>query len=303
MELQRREATGMSREEVAGQLEWSTSTIALDTNAGTVFVKGLPTDHPDHVIGHVSWRVISGGRIRTTHETSLRLMSLALSCRLRFYGWEELLVAANWWHPQFRYGDGEPGMATQHAPRDAVTNYATIRLRALRLLEYLEAVRDLREQPNRYAAMDQDRRWWADDIPVHPSCVLTATGDEFCPTVSKAQLPRPVPEDVTTHLRTGVTDSERESAFTVDIDKCLPTLERRPGSGSSYMGMWRVSGGHRHHTRGRRCGRRNSMKIYTTFACGLSVSPHTSCWCGVTAFELDRGLKTCLHLQHLTQKY
>ena len=92
--------------------------------------------------------------------------------------------------------------------------------------------------------------------------------------------PPPVREDVTTHLRTGVTDPEREPAFAADIDECLPTLWRRPGSGSSYMGMGRVRGGPRHHTRGRRCGRRNSMKICTTFACGFSVSPRTSSWCG-----------------------
>ena len=85
------------------------------------------------------------------------------------------------------------------------------------------------------------------------------------------------------------------------VDECLPTLWRRPGSGSSYMDMGSVRGGPRHHTPG--CGRRNSMKPCTTFACGFSVSPRTSSWCGVTAFELDRGLETCLHLQHLAQKY
>lgn len=80
----------------------------------------------------------------------------------------------------------------------------TIRPRAVRLLEYLEAVRGLREQPVRDVAEYQDRRWWARDIPAHPSCVLTATGDEPWLTVSKAQIPPapPVPEDVAAHLRT-----------------------------------------------------------------------------------------------------
>ena len=52
----------------------------------------------------------------------------------------------------------------------------TIRPRAVRLLEYLEAVRSLREQPVRDVAEYQDRRWWAGDIPAHPSCVLTRDG-------------------------------------------------------------------------------------------------------------------------------
>jgi very-short-patch-repair endonuclease len=88
------------------------------------------------------------------------------------------------------------------------------------LLEYLEAVRSLREQPVRDVADYQDRRWWAGDIPAHSSCVLTATGDEPWLTVSKAQIPSApsVPEDITTHLRTGVTDPEREPAFAADFD-------------------------------------------------------------------------------------
>ena len=50
--------------------------------------------------------------------------------------------------------------------------------------------------------------------------MLTATGDEPWLTVSKAQIPPapPVPEDVAAHLRTGVTDPEREPAFAADFD-------------------------------------------------------------------------------------
>lgn len=33
------------------------------------------------------------------------------------------------------------------------------------------------------------------------------------------------------------------------FDECLPTLKRRPGSRSSHMGMWRVRGRLRRHTR------------------------------------------------------
>ena len=114
-------------------------------------------------------------------------------------------MTANWWGSQFRPGDGDD---------------ETIRSRALRLLEYLEAVRGLREQPIRDVAEYQDRRWWAEDIPAHPSCVLTATGDEPWLRVSKAQVPPPppVPEDVAVHLRSGVTDPETEPAFAADFD-------------------------------------------------------------------------------------
>lgn len=96
-----------------------------------------------------------------------------------------------------------------------MTADVTVRPRAVRLLEYLEAVRGLREQPVRDVAEYQDWRWWAGDIPDHPSCVLTATGAEPWLTVSKGQVPLapPVPEDVAAHLRTGVTDPEREPAF------------------------------------------------------------------------------------------
>jgi very-short-patch-repair endonuclease len=101
-----------------------------------------------------------------------------------------------------------------------VTEDITIRPRAIRLLEYLEAVRGLREQPVRDIAEYQDRRWWAGDIPAHPSCVLTSTGDEPWLIVSKTQIPSapPVPEEVAGHLRTGITDPESEPAFATDFD-------------------------------------------------------------------------------------
>ena len=70
-----------------------------------------------------------------------------------------------------------------------LTTDVTIRSRAVRLLEYLEAVHGMREQPVRDIADYQDRCWWAGDIPTHPSCVLTATGDEPWLTVSKAPGP------------------------------------------------------------------------------------------------------------------
>jgi hypothetical protein len=97
---------------------------------------------------------------------------------------------------------------------------AIIRSRAVRLLEYLEAVRSLREQPVRDVAEYQDRRWWAWELPAHPSCVLTATSDEPWLTVSKAQIPSapPVPDDIAAYLRTGVTDPEVEPAFGPDFD-------------------------------------------------------------------------------------
>ena len=65
-------------------------------------------------------------------------------------------------------------------------NDMTIRPRAVRLLEYLEAVRGLREQPVRDVAGYQDRRWWAGDVPAHPACVLTETGPSLADGVQGA---------------------------------------------------------------------------------------------------------------------
>src|ERR1700733_11222279 len=48
----------------------------------------------------------------------------------------------------------------------------TVLPRAIRLVEYLEAVRNLREQPIRDVAEYRDGRWWAGDIPAHPACGL-----------------------------------------------------------------------------------------------------------------------------------
>jgi very-short-patch-repair endonuclease len=97
---------------------------------------------------------------------------------------------------------------------------AVIRSRAVRLLEYLEAVRGLREQPVRDVAEYQDRRWWAWELPDHPSSVLTATGDDPWLTVSKAQIPSapPIPGDIAPYLRAGASDPEVEPAFGLDFD-------------------------------------------------------------------------------------
>ena len=94
---------------------------------------------------------------------------------------------------------------------DEESERAVIRSRAVRLLEYLEAVRGLREQPVRDVAEYQDRRWWAGEHSRSPVVRAHRDGDEPWLTVSKAQIPPapPVPEDVAAHLRTGVTDPER----------------------------------------------------------------------------------------------
>ncbi len=101
-----------------------------------------------------------------------------------------------------------------------MTKDVTIQQRAVRLLEYLEAVRGLREQPVRDIAEYTDRRWWAEDIPAHSSCVLNpAVGGPWL-AVSKTRIPSAprVPKDVAAHLRTGITDPEREPAFAADFD-------------------------------------------------------------------------------------
>ena len=132
-------------------------------------------------------------------------------------------MAATGWDPRFPDGNGEFGVAAKHDRRDAAATDVTIRSRAVRLLEYLEAVHGMREQPVRDIADYQDRCWWAGDIPTHPSCVLTATGEEPWLKVSKAELPPAshVPADVAAHLRIGVTDAEREPAFAAEFDEAF----------------------------------------------------------------------------------
>ncbi|MGD0700527.1 MAG: AAA domain-containing protein [Trebonia sp.] len=122
----------------------------------------------------------------------------------------------------------------------------TIRPRAIRLVEYLEAVRGLREQPIRDIAEYRDKRWWAADIPAHPACVVTATGEEPWLRVSKASVPPPppVPPAVTPYLQTGAVDPEREPALVDDIGEIFDgeseELADLKGQLDAYVsGPWR----------------------------------------------------------------
>ncbi|MDX6418889.1 MAG: hypothetical protein QOG28_3509 [Trebonia sp.] len=104
----------------------------------------------------------------------------------------------------------------------------TVLPRAIRLVEYLEAVRNLREQPVQDVAEYRDRRWWAGDIPAHPACGVTPTGGEPWLRVSKAQVPAPpeVPALIAPYLASDVAaaaDPEREPAFAADFDELFPT--------------------------------------------------------------------------------
>jgi very-short-patch-repair endonuclease len=131
-------------------------------------------------------------------------------------------VSSNEWKLRFRHGDdGSSGAEQHHYQEDVVTNDTGIQQRVVRLLEYLEAVRGMREQPVRDVTGYQDRRWWAGDIPAHSSCMLTATGAEPWLVVSKAVIPvvPPAPEDVIPYLRTGITDPGREPALDADFDE------------------------------------------------------------------------------------
>lgn len=107
----------------------------------------------------------------------------------------------------------------------------TVRPRAIHLLEYLEAVRSLREQPVRDVADYRDKRWWAGDIPEHPACVVTPDGDEPWLRVSKARVQSPpvVPREIERYLRTGVTDPSVEPAFAADFDETFPPGTERAG--------------------------------------------------------------------------
>ena len=49
----------------------------------------------------------------------------------------------------------------------------------------------LREEQVQDVAEYRDRRWWGGDIPAHPACVVTPTGEEPWLRVSKAQVPAP----------------------------------------------------------------------------------------------------------------
>lgn len=121
-------------------------------------------------------------------------------------------MAATGWDSRFPDVDGWFGTTAQHDRRDAVTTDGTIRSRAVRRLEYLEAVHGMREQPVRDIVDYQDRCWWAGNIPADLSCVLTATGDEAWMTVSKAQVPSApsVPEDVAGTTRDGQDPHDRQ---------------------------------------------------------------------------------------------
>jgi hypothetical protein len=90
--------------------------------------------------------------------------------------------------------------------------------------EYLEAVRNLREQPIRDVAEYRDRRWWAADIPAHPACVVTSAGEEPWLRVSKAQVPAPpeVPALIAPYLASGVADPESEPAFAAGFEEAFP---------------------------------------------------------------------------------
>src|ERR1700761_148909 len=105
----------------------------------------------------------------------------------------------------------------------------TVLPRAIRLVEYLEAVRNLRELPIRDIAEYRDRRWWAGDIPAHPSCVVTTTGEEPWLRVSKASVPSAptVPPEIWPYLVTDVTNPDHEPAFAPDFDQTFtPTPEQ-----------------------------------------------------------------------------
>jgi very-short-patch-repair endonuclease len=95
----------------------------------------------------------------------------------------------------------------------------TVRPRAVHLLEYLKAVRDLKEQPVGDIADYRDDRWWAGDIPDHPACAVTSTGDGPWLRVSKAQVPTPPdsPQEIRPYLQTRVDDPWHQPVFASDF--------------------------------------------------------------------------------------
>ena len=194
--------------------------VVLDTN--TVQCSSRPAvDHPARVIGHVSWRVSSDGprygqRMRLL---VVRVSRVVLSAGVlwvgRSFSWQLIGGIRNLVmmtvRPGRRHGMTSymPRRMTRQSGRGRYGCWSTWRRSG-----------GLREQPVRDVAEYQDRRWWAGDIPAHPSCVLTATGAEPWLTVSKAQVPpgSGEPDDIAAHLRTGVTDPADEPAFGADFD-------------------------------------------------------------------------------------
>ncbi|MDY7106776.1 MAG: AAA domain-containing protein [Actinomycetota bacterium] len=75
-----------------------------------------------------------------------------------------------------------------------MTGDQTVQARTTRLLKYLQAVRALRERPVRHINGYRDMQRWIADIPDHPACVVTATGQTPWLRVEKASKPDPPPE-------------------------------------------------------------------------------------------------------------
>ncbi|HEX3960212.1 MAG TPA: AAA domain-containing protein, partial [Trebonia sp.] len=127
----------------------------------------------------------------------------------------------------------------------------TVRPRAVHLLEYLAAVRSIREQPVRDVAQYQDKRWWAADIPEHPACVVTATGEGPWLRVAKASVPAMpvVPADIAPYLVTDAADPRQEPAFSPDfaerfIARRVPPVVAKVGAERSGLGDEEVTGDH-----------------------------------------------------------
>ena len=108
-----------------------------------------------------------------------------------------------------------------------------LRSRTIRLLEYLQAVRSLREQPVRDIAEYQERRWWAGDVPAHRACAITKDGGEPWLTVSKATIPAPpqISADVEPYLAVAVNDPQREPSLVPDLDD---QLRGEPGEAERF---------------------------------------------------------------------
>ena len=100
-----------------------------------------------------------------------------------------------------------PDIGLRQGPSPARTGPMTgesqkvVQSRVLRLLEYLAAVRALREQPIRDIVEYRDRSWWTADLPAHGACTLTTDGAEPWLEGLKAtvQPAPPVPRDVAPH--------------------------------------------------------------------------------------------------------
>jgi very-short-patch-repair endonuclease len=116
-----------------------------------------------------------------------------------------------------------------------------LRQRAVRLFEYLHAVRALREQPVRQLDSYADRCWWRADIPDHPAVRVATDTEEGWMVVGKASLPAPppVPHDLIGLLdRERADDPTREPRLASNVDDRVGDEQEATAQANQVLETW-----------------------------------------------------------------